>query len=166
MAAAAAVLVGTVLGSCADEAGEDLGATDLDPATAEVEYRFNDSSVAPEYHRSYTITVQGGEARMVVDSYGDELHDVTEPVDDEVWTDLLARVAALPPTGGEPSDDCTGGTSRELQATDVKHPPGDPAVLVRAAPCGGEGEEDADAIDAAVEPVVALFDTEELLATG
>ena len=32
--------------------------------------------------------------------------------------------------------------------------------------CAGEGDADAEAIDAAIEPVLARFDTDELLATG
>lgn len=165
VAALVAAVVAMLLGACAGEA-RDPATTDLDPATAMVEYRYNDSSVPPEYHRSYTITVQEGEARMVVDSYGDELHDVTESVDDEVWSDLLARVGALEVGGGRASDGCSGGTSREMQATDAEHPPSDPAVRARAEVCGGDGEADAEAIDAAIEPVLARFDTDELLATG
>jgi hypothetical protein len=110
-----AAVVAMLLGACAQEA-DDSGATDLDPASAMVEYRYNDSSVPPEYHRSYTITVREGEARM---------------------------------------------------ATDAEHPASEPALRVRAEVCGGGGEggADADAIDAAIEPVLALFDTDELLAT-
>jgi hypothetical protein len=163
-AGAAGALVVLLAAACATEAGGDGGPA-LDPATAEVAYQFHDSSVPPEYHRSYTITVQRGEARMVVDSYGDVLHDVTEDVDDETWAEVLDRVGALRVSGRVGSDDCTGGTASELQAQDATHTPGDGAVAVFAAPCGGEGSGAAEAIDTAIEPVVDLFDTEELLAT-
>ena len=161
---AVAVVAVLVLGACAGEA-DDVGASGLDPASATIDYRFGDSSVPPEYHRSYTITVQDGEARMVVDSYGDVLHDVTETVDDATWADLLDRVAALEVRDPGRSSECDGGTSRELRATDAEHPESDPSVLVHAEVCGGEGGDDADAIDAVIEPVLGLFDAEELLAT-
>lgn len=161
----APIAAGFLLAACAQEAGGDAGPTDLDPATAEVEYRYNDSSVAPEYHRSYTITVRDGEARMVVDSYGDVLHDVTEEVDGETWTELLDEVGAVRVRDPEPSSECAGGTSREVLVTDAEHPASDPAVLGHAEVCGGTGADDASIIDAAIEPVLALFDTEELLAT-
>jgi hypothetical protein len=50
--------------------------------------RFNDSSVPPEYHRRYTLTADAESAQLVVDSYGDVLHDVTEPNEGDRW--LLA----------------------------------------------------------------------------
>ena len=161
----AVVTAGPLLAACAQEADGGAGSTDLDPATAVVEYRYNDSSVPPEYHRSYTITVREGEARMVVDSYGDELHDVTEPVEDETWTDLLDEVADLRVRQPGPSSECAGGTSREIQVTDAEHPIEDPALRGHAEVCGGTGADDARSIDAAIEPVFALFDTDELLAT-
>ncbi len=160
----AVVVSGLAIGACAQEA-DDAGTSAVDPASAAVEYRYNDSSVPPEYHRSYTITVQDGEARMVVDSYGNELHDVTEPVDDEMWTELVDRVAAVRGRASGPSSECDGGTSRQLQLTDADHPATDPALRVHAEVCGGTGTDDARTIDAAIEPVLGLFDTEELLAT-
>jgi hypothetical protein len=36
-----------------------------------ITYRFEDSSVPPEYHRSYTITLTPERVNIVVDSYGD-----------------------------------------------------------------------------------------------
>lgn len=148
--------------ACSGEAG---GAAGIDLATAQVEYRFNDSSVPPEYHRSYTVTVADGEARMVVDSYGDELHDVTAPVDDETWADAIERLEALDVRTRRAEDGCTGGTSRELRVTDADHATDEPALEVYTEVCNG-GEDEADAVDAAVAPVLALFDTETLLATG
>lgn len=38
-----------------------------------VEYNFNDASVAPEYHRSYTITVSEKKKTVKIHCYGDVL---------------------------------------------------------------------------------------------
>ena len=65
--------------ACASDADPADEAVELDPASATVEYHYQDSSVPPEYHRSYTLTVTQGEADLVVDSYGDVLHDETAP---------------------------------------------------------------------------------------
>jgi hypothetical protein len=92
----------------------------LDPATTEVVLAFTDSSVAPEYHRSYTLTVNAQGVHVVVDSYGDVLHDVTEDVPDDQWSafvaDLPERLAALPDP--EPDDGCAGGTGTALTVTE------------------------------------------------
>jgi len=67
-----------------------------DAATLTVTYRYQDASVPPEYHRSYDVIVGDGEARVVVDSYGDVLHDVTELVDvcdDDEATARAERIA-------------------------------------------------------------------------
>lgn len=167
-AAAVVVLAGALLvaSSCADDAG--AGAVALDPATTRVEYRFHDSSVPPEFHRSYSISVADGEARMVVDVYGDEIHDVTATVDDETLARLVDGIEALDVRTSRARDGCTGGTARELMATDADVDDADavPALEVYTEVCGGAGESDADAIDAAVAPVRDLFDTETLLASG
>jgi hypothetical protein len=149
---------------CADDA--DPADAALDPDSTEVEYRYTDSSVEPRYHRSYTITVADGEARMVVDVYGDELHDVTEAVDDATWADLIDRLDALHVGDAGGADGCSGGTARDLVVTDAEHPPDDPAVRAALDVCGGDGEAAADAVDDAIAPILGLFDTETLLATG
>lgn len=164
-AALVAAGLAVLAGACASEA--DDPAADVDPASATVEYRYHDSSVPPEYHRSYTLTVGGGEAHLVVDSYGDLLHDETEAVDGAEWDDLLAAVTDSGVEGSQGAGDgCSGGTGRELRVTDDDHPASDPAVLVAVEVCGGDGGDAADEVDALVEPVLAHFDMETLLATG
>lgn len=160
------LVVPLLLAACADEGGDRLTG-DLDPASAVVEYRYRDSSVPPEYHRSYTLTVGAGEARVVVDAYGDELHDVTEPVSDADWRALLDRVEAVDPgTGGADGEDgCAGGTGRALRVTDAGHGDDAPALDVSVEVCNG-GEQQADALDEVVAPVLDRFDMSTLLATG
>lgn len=159
VAAASVVVVTALVAGCADEAdGGDLG--DLDPETTAVEFRFRDSSVPPEYHRSYTLTVDADEVRMVVDVYGDELHDVTAPVDAATWDRVLDRLADLG-RAGDVGGDCDGGTSSTLRVTD-----GDAPVLeARVAVCGGEGAEAADRLRRVVDPARDLVDADALLAT-
>jgi hypothetical protein len=41
--------------------------------TTSVTYRYGDASVAPDYHRSYTITITDSTKTIVIDSYGDVL---------------------------------------------------------------------------------------------
>jgi hypothetical protein len=157
----AACVLATAVAGCGDEAGS---APTVDADTAVVEYRFTDSSVPPEYHRSYTLTVADGEARIVVDSYGDVLHDETEAVDDATWTELLDNVQELDSLGDGADDQCDGGTSHELVVTDGEHPDGDPAVAAHVGVCGGSGRDDADQLEGAVQPALHLFDMDVLLA--
>lgn len=41
--------------------------------TTKMEYRFGDASVAPQYHRSYTISISSSQKTITIDSYGDVL---------------------------------------------------------------------------------------------
>ena len=41
--------------------------------TTKMEYRFGDASVAPQYHRSYTISISSSKKTITIDSYGDVL---------------------------------------------------------------------------------------------
>ena len=50
------------------------GVSDADwSETTMVVYRFGDSSVGPEYHRSFTLSVSAKEIKLSVDSYGTTL---------------------------------------------------------------------------------------------
>ena len=81
-------------------------------------WRFHDSSVPPQYHRSYVITVTPISIRKVVDSYGKVLGDETAPFDQARFDAVLAAVTrhalATRPAGDE-HDGCTGGTSHALE---------------------------------------------------
>jgi len=48
---------------------------EMKPETTKIIYSYGDSSVPPQYHRSYTITVTNEKLHIVVDSYGDILHE-------------------------------------------------------------------------------------------
>lgn len=160
------LVVPALLPACAGETGDSV-IGGLDPATAVVEYRYSDTSVPPEFHRSYTLTVRDGEARVVVDVYGDELHDVTEPVSDTDWRALLDRVERLGAGIGRGDADigCDGGTGRSLLVTDADHGDDAPALDASVYVCNG-GERQAEMLEDVVGPVLERFDMSTLLATG
>lgn len=148
----------------------DHGPSDPAPTTVvehaglTVVYRFNDSSVPPEYHRSYELTVEGTAARLVVDSYGDVLHDESVVLD-AALVDTLRHdaeqltIASFPDVQG-----CTGGTSESLRIVV------DGVVIQDAdvASCGtvGDAADATLAIGGLVGPILAEFDLDRLLATG
>ncbi len=105
----------TGLTACDDGGGGGGGEKQeyADPATTTVKVAFRDSSVPPEYHRSWQLTLDQESIRLVVDSYGDVLSDETLPMPALEWerftADLPAAVAEL----GEPApgqEGCSGGT--------------------------------------------------------
>lgn len=86
----------------------------------QVVWRFRDSSVPPEYHRSYVITVTPASIRKVVDSYGKVLGDESAPFDQARFDRVLAAIAkhglaARPPAAEESG--CSGGTSHGIEVT-------------------------------------------------
>ncbi len=103
--------------------GEDSGTTvaslDLTQVT-DLVYEFMDSSVPPEHHRSYTITVTANQASVVIDSYGDVLADEQYDVTAEQVADLKDSLASnnirnctLPDDDG-----CAGGTGQAITLSD------------------------------------------------
>lgn len=90
-----------------------------DEAGPLVEYRFFDSSVPPPYHRSYTLLVRPAEARVIVDSYGDILHDERIAIDTADWERCSLAAAALAGLADGVFDDgFTGGTADRLIVRD------------------------------------------------
>jgi hypothetical protein len=84
-----------------------------------VEYHFHDSSVPPPYHRSYTLLVVPGAARVIVDSYGDVLHDERLDLDALTWERCVTAAASLAELPGVEFDDgFTGGTADRLVVRD------------------------------------------------
>ena len=81
-------------------------------------YHFGDSSVPPQYHRSYTITVTRNEAKLVVDSYGNVLSTATVALTGAQFRSILrtltqARVRKTKKS--RDNDGCTGGTSENIK---------------------------------------------------
>ena len=152
---ALAVLVG-----CGPGLSESARLSSLDPGRTTIEYRFNDSSVAPEYHRSYTLIARSDEVSIVVDSYGDVLHEETSSIDEETWGRLVRAVADLDVAAPGNPDECTGGTSRDLLISQDDTP----LLDVQVGVCDEQGQTEAAVIEAFVEPLLQLFDLETLLA--
>lgn len=85
-------------------------------AVDSIEYHYGDSSVPPQYHRSYVISVTAQRIAVVVDSYGDVLarREYSAP------KAVPARLMALLEGGGvqagpqQESRGCTGGTTERI----------------------------------------------------
>lgn len=79
-------------------------------------YEFGDSSVPPQYHRSFVISVTATSASIVVDSYGEILAEESYPITKKQFNRVLKALAAADMSiaqAGE-SPDCTGGTTETV----------------------------------------------------
>jgi hypothetical protein len=159
--AAGAVLalsLGSLVG-CGDDTDASDGTTEPPEATtisddATIVYRYGDSSVPPEYHRSYTLEIDRTEVAVEVDSYGEILHSFSEPLPAEVWQELVEGSPDV--LGIEIADDdegCAGGTSRALRIDDG----GETLLDVGFAQCGDSGTVAAATADEWVRPVIAAI---------
>jgi hypothetical protein len=80
-------------------------------------YHFQDASVPPQYHRSYTITVTRDHAHVIVDSYGDILADTSIDIAEQVIDDLARGIEIYQIKQQKRKSDTmeyTGGTSKSL----------------------------------------------------
>ena len=137
LGAAAAVLAVLTVVACTSE------------PTAEAdgfEFSYEDASIAPEYHRSWTVTVgPDGTGTYTVGSYQEELASGEVSVSPETLDEMLTTA---PDAGFEADEACTGGTGRILKLTS-----GDTVVsTVKVEVCDG-GEEEAAALDTWISPV-------------
>src|SRR5688572_2689309 len=75
-------------------------------------YKFHDSSVPPEYHRSFTITVTDNTVEKMVDSYGDTISYEKKEIKDEKFSRLknIVAEAQIANCKNSAEDNCTGGT--------------------------------------------------------
>jgi hypothetical protein len=82
----------------------------------ELEYRYQDASVPPEYHRSYSIIISDGKLRYTVDSYGDVIGDTTISIDKAKWEKVQGffskAISNRKRTELKPG--CTGGTGESI----------------------------------------------------
>lgn len=88
---------------------------DYDDVTR-VEYRYTDSSVPPQYHRSFVIEVTRDTARVAVDSYGEVLARDSRAITSDEFRALLETLegAELTSVPEKESHGCTGGTSETV----------------------------------------------------
>ena len=132
------LVLGFLLTGCVGEDDEDPTAVVVDPATTTVEAHFRDSSVPPEYHRSWTLTLDQGQVRLVVDSYGDKIAEESVPMPQETWEEFIASLPEEVDVLDEPEPTdpgCTGGTGMTMDVD------GDPGTHLDVDNCNTPGNE-------------------------
>lgn len=78
-----------------------------------IEYRFQDASVPPEYHRSYTWIIKQGKIQYILDSYGTILKDTTIEISDFKWEQCktaFLKCGIKNQKSTESNQGCSGGT--------------------------------------------------------
>lgn len=134
------------------------------PDDAVITYTFTDSSVPPQYHRSWTLTVTKEGEQIVIDSYGDVLADEQTSTPAQVWSELAAGLPALKElTVSEDTQGCTGGTGEAAQV----EAGGSVLLDLSVYECGGVNADVAEALRAWIQPARAQFpSTDELAPPG
>ena len=124
------------------------------PDGAVVTYEFRDSSVPPPYHRSFALTFNQEQARMVVDSYGEVLADETRAMTSEAWDQVSSTFGVIENLKlEEPEPGCTGGTGFAVTVASAEADMLDVDGYV----CGGVNGEANEEVAAWVAPVRSLF---------
>lgn len=143
------VLVGQVAMGCSDSGSIERRGVGPTGDVTSVTYRFIDSSVPPQFHRSIELVVDADTIEVTVDSYGDVLHTDSVPTPPEVWTTLVDDAGAIADLAdGELPEQCDGGTGRTVRIE------GDAEVEFSAGACRDPDDEELVArIDEWIEPV-------------
>lgn len=83
-----------------------------------IEYHFQDASVPPQYHRSYSWIITETSIRYVLDSYGTILKDTTQQISLEKWEKCktaFINCGIKNKKNQEVELGCTGGTSVRIR---------------------------------------------------
>jgi len=100
--------------------GADL--EDRDPATTLVDLALTDSSVPPEYHRSWELRIDSEATVSTVTDYEEVLDEGSVSTDPEAWQDFLDALPGLvddaESADGDPAD-CAGGTTLVIAVYDA-----------------------------------------------
>lgn len=85
-------------------------------ALQKIVYHFQDASVPPKYHRSYTIEVTSDKAKMTVDSYGDIISEAEHNINNDQFITLSSLLDTYHISVKEQTNDegCTGGTAESI----------------------------------------------------
>lgn len=148
-------LVGASLGGC----GSDEPTTE---SVSAISYTYVGSSTAPEFHQEYRVVVKPEEATIRVGTYGtvdgseEPAGTATVAITDEIWSGLVAETASLP--SGDDADGCTGGSTRTIKVEDADGS----AHSATIEDCGSANEGASEQLEDLIEPVLALFDLDEL----
>lgn len=86
-------------------------------STEKIVYNFHDSSVPPEYHRSYEISINKNSVGIIVDSYGDTLNAKCVELKAGQFDEFIEQVNAAELTHYKHKNDlaCSGSTSESLK---------------------------------------------------
>lgn len=98
----------------AKEVKDDDNCIEDNSEITKIVYEFGDSSVPPQYHRSYVITVTKDKVHIVVDSYGDVLNDKEYKIDEKDFDSIVEALSEYDIKNRTKTEDnrgCTGGTS-------------------------------------------------------
>lgn len=128
------------------------------PADTTITYAFTDSSVPPEYHRSFVLTVTGGVGTVVVDSYDEEMARDEQEVSAAVVEGLIDAYNEGDLTDvfepDLPDDEgCAGGQTFALTLEDAEEEAS--TTIYR---CADGSEELALALAEAAGPLLEVFD--------
>jgi len=146
----------------ADGGGGSGGGGGFDPGTTRVVVAFDDSSVPPQYHRSYRITVRDRKAHVVVDSYGTVLHDETVTIAAADWDRFVGGLHGQLAGIDQPEDPrpCPGGTVLDVAITSGS------TRFHRNIPACNEHDRDLDdRLDAVLAPIAEAVHLDALTAT-
>ena len=85
--------------------------------TEKIVYNFHDSSVPPQYHRSFEITVTKTSANIIVDSYGDTLATASKELAEGEFEEFVSVINDAKLTNSKPKNDlaCSGSTAESLK---------------------------------------------------
>ena len=114
------LLVSALIMACSNGQKRDNPVNETEVSISKFVYEFTDSSVPPEYHRSYVLTVTKKEIHVVVDSYGNVLTDTTIEISEEDFSGLCRSFekAKIEECDDPNRNDCDGGTMHELEVFD------------------------------------------------
>ncbi|MGI9123354.1 MAG: hypothetical protein ACR2JM_01175 [Mycobacterium sp.] len=163
---ASTLLVAAVLSSCPTSGAAPIdGTAPALPATAVITYSFTDSSVPPQYHRSWTMTVTRARSEITVASYGSVLAQRSAETAADVWELLVAGfpvvVESAEPAGQRTAPQgCTGGTTEAVRVEDG------PDLLIDRSVynCGGKNSDVAEALRAWIAPARSQFPPTDVMA--
>ncbi len=155
-------LFAAVAAGCGPDDAPDDAPDGESSQVASITYTSIGSSTPPQFHQEYEIVVEDGEASIRIGTYGtvdgseEPIGTDTVPVGDEVWSELARASAALPAHAGD--DDCTGGTTLLVEV--VLEDGSERSTEVYD--CGPDGDEAAEQLEDFIDPVLSLFDVDEL----
>lgn len=127
-----------------------------------ITYAFTDSSVPPEYHRSFVLTIVDGVGTVVVDSYGDETASDEQEVSSAAVEGVIDSYNAGELSGvfnpDLPDDEgCAGGQTFALTLEDATE-----EASTSIYRCDDASEDAALALAEAASPLLEDFDISAL----